>query len=74
MTDDPLAHLLGQVQPGAVALQMLDHPQRVLVVAKAHPEPLIQAGVEHLLADVPEGRVPKVVAEADRLDQVLVQA
>ena len=63
-----------RLRPVSVALQMLDHPQRVLVVAKALPEALFQAAVEHLLADVPERRVPEVVAEADRLDQVLVQA
>ena len=63
----------GQVQTGAVALEMLDHAQRVLVVAKVLSEALFQAAVEHLLADVAEGRVPEVVAEADRLHQVLVQ-
>ena len=70
---DPVAHLLGQVQPRAVALEMLDDPQRVLVVAKVASEARFQAAVEHLLADVPERRVPEVVAEADRLDQILVQ-
>jgi hypothetical protein len=74
VTGDPLTYLLGQVQPGAVALQLLDHSQRVLVVTKAHPEVLFQAVVEHLLADVPERRVPEVVAEADRLHQILVQS
>jgi hypothetical protein len=43
-------------------------------VAKAHPEALFQAVIQHLLADVPEGRVPEVVSETDRLDQILVQA
>ena len=71
---DPVAHLLGQVQPDAVALEVLHDPQRVLVVAEVPAEALFQAAVQHLLADVPERRVPEVVAQADRLDQVLVQA
>ena len=67
MVCDAVAHLLGEVEARAVALQVLDHAQRVLVVAEAPAEALAQAGVEHLLADVPERRVPEVVAEADRL-------
>ncbi len=70
---DPLADLLGQVQPAAVPLQPLDHAQRVTVVAKADAEPLAQAGVEHRLPDVAEGRVSEVVPEPDRLGEVLVQ-
>ena len=35
---------------------------------------LAQGGVERLLAGVAEGRVAEVVAEPDRLGQVLVQA
>ena len=37
-------------------------------------EALFQAGVQHLLADVAEGRMPEVVAQPDRLREVLVQA
>ena len=51
----------------------LDHAQRVLVVAEAAPPALAHARVEHLLADVPERRMPEVVTEPDRLGQVLVQ-
>ncbi len=43
-------------------------------MAEVPAEALFQAAVEHLLADVPERRVPEVVAEADRLDEVLVEA
>ena len=43
-------------------------------MAKVLPEALFGAAVEHLLADVAEGRVPEVVAQPDRLDQILVQA
>ena len=73
VAQDPVAHLLGEVEPGAVALDPLDHAQRVVVVAEADPEALAQARVEHLLADVAERRVAEVVAERDRLGEVLVQ-
>jgi len=42
-------------------------------VPEAEPEPLAQGGVERLLARVPEGRMPEIVAETDRLGQILVQ-
>ncbi len=45
----------------------------MLVVAKAGAEALAQAHVEELLADMAERRVPEVVAEADRFDEVLVE-
>ena len=51
----------------------LDDAQRVLVVAEAAAEALASRAVEHLLADVPERRVPEVVAEPDRLREVLVE-
>ena len=73
VAQDAVAHRLGQVQAAAVALQHLDHPQRVLVVAEAAPEAGLERAVERLLPRMPEGRVPEVVAEADRLGQVLVQ-
>ena len=73
VADDPVAHRLGQVQPLAVALERVDDPQRVLVVQERGPEPLGQAAVERVLADVAERRVAEVVAEPDRLDQVLVE-
>jgi hypothetical protein len=73
VAQDPVAHLLGQVEPAAVALQPLDDAERVLVVAEADAELLAQALVERGLADVAERRVAQVVAERDRLGQVLVQ-
>ena len=74
MPGNSVADLLGEVQARAVALEVLDDAQRVLVVAELPAEALFQAAVEHLLADVPERRVAEVVAEADRLGEVLVQA
>ena len=52
---------------------MVDDPQRVLVVPEAEAEARAQGAVERRLARVPEGRVTEVVAESDRLGQVLVQ-
>ena len=57
----------------AVALERVDDAQRVLVVEERRAEALAQAAVQRLLADVPERRVAEVVAEPDRLDQVLVE-
>jgi hypothetical protein len=44
-----------------------------VVVPKPHAVALLKTLVQHVLADVPEWRVAQVVAEADRLGQVLVQ-
>ena len=74
VVEDAVAHLLGQVQAAAVALEHLDHPQRVDVVLEAAAAALVQRRVERLLAGVAEGRVAEVVAEPDRLGQVLVEA
>ena len=73
VADDPVADGCRQVQPAPVALERVDHPQRVLVVAKASPEPLSQAAVERRLADVSERRMAEIVAETDRLGQILVE-
>ncbi len=73
MMGDAVADVVGQVQSRAVALEHVDDPQRVLVVAELAPVALLQSGVEHGFADVPERRVPEVVAEPDRLGQVLVE-
>src|SRR5918998_6912083 len=45
----------------------------MLVVPETAPPALAQARVENGLAGVPEGRVPQVVPETDRLGEVLVQ-
>ena len=64
MREDPVDHLAGQVQP-------LGDARRLLVVAEAAA--VAEQLVERLLARVPERRVADVVAEPDRLGQVLVQ-
>ena len=57
----------------SVALEPVDDPQRVLVMAKRASEALGQTAIEDVLAEVAEGRMPEIVAEADRLDEVLVE-
>ena len=67
---DAVAHFPRQVQPAAVVLEHVDDAQALLVVVEA-------AGhqrVDDALAGVAERRVPEVVAERDRLGQLLVQA
>ena len=66
MREDPVAHLVGQVEA-------LGDPQRLLVMCETPSDAFAQHGVEGLFSRVAEGRVPGVVAEADRLDQVLVE-
>src|SRR3954454_12041269 len=43
-------------------------------MAETATEALASLAVEHVLSDVPERRVPDVVAEPDRFSQVLVEA
>ena len=74
VVEDAVAHLVREVEAAAVALEHVDDAQRVLVVAEAAVEALAQRAVERRLARVAEGRVPEVVAEADRLGEVLVEA
>ena len=74
VVEDAVAHLVREVEAAAVALEHVDDAQRVLVVAEAALEALAQRAVEPGLAGVPEGRVPEIVAEADGLGEVLVEA
>src|ERR687891_429791 len=71
---DAVPRLDREVEPAAVALEELDYAERLLVVAEAPPEALRQDLVERGLARVSEGRVAEVVADRDRLRQVLVEA
>ena len=64
--EDSVPNLLGQVQ-------RLGDPQRLLVVPESPAEALLQRRVERLLAGMAERRVPHVVAEPDRLDEVFVE-
>ena len=73
VVEDAVARLQRQVQPAPVALQAVDDAQRVLVVAEALAGAGLQRRAQGLLAGVPERRVAEIVAERDRLRQVLVQ-
>jgi hypothetical protein len=64
--EDPVANLLGQVEG-------FRNPQRLLVVAEAPAEALLQSRGEGVLTSVPEGRMARVVPETDRLDEIFVQ-
>src|SRR5436305_5430048 len=74
MTHDPVENGPVEVETPPVAFQDIDDSQRLLVMAKGGAESLGQATSERVLADVAERRMAQVVAEPDRLDQVLVQA
>ena len=69
VAQDAVAHRRREVE----VLEHVDHAQRVLVVAEAAAEALAARTVEDVLADVPERRVAEVVAEPDRLGEVLVE-
>ena len=73
VVENPVANLLGQVQSSPIALEDVDDAQGVLVVREATAEVTAELVVERVLARMAEGRVPEVVAEADRLDEILVQ-
>ena len=68
--EDAVPHFDGEVQPLPVALQLLDHPDRLLDVVEAVRH---QLG-EHLFAGVPERRVAEIVAHDDRLGERFVEA
>ena len=65
--EDPVADLVGEVERAR-------DPERLLVVPEAPAEALADARRRARPPRVPEGRVPHVVPEADRLGEVLVQA
>ena len=74
VAEDAVAHLLGEVQPASVALEVLDDPKRLAPMLEAAAEALAQAAIEDVLADVPERRVAEVVPDPDGLDEILVEA
>ena len=74
MLDEAVERLPGQVQAveiRVVALQLGDQPQTVAVVVEAAE--IGEAGVERVLAGVAERSVAEVVAEGDRLGEVLIE-
>ncbi len=69
MLRDAVAHFPREVQAAAVVLQQIDDAQALLVVVEAARH----QRVDHPLAGVSERRVAEIVAERDRLGQLLVQ-
>ena len=67
MREDPVADLVREVEASG-------DPVGLLVVPEAAAEAPSQRLVERLLSRMPERGVAHVVPEADRLDQVFVQA
>ena len=65
--EDAVADILGEVQG-------LCNSKRMLVVAEAAAEAVVQGVVERLFARMPERRMADVVPEPDRLDEIFVQA
>ena len=78
MLEDALAHVVREVEPRLVValLQTVDDAHRLVVVLEASGlgMALAQQAVEDVLARMPEGRVAEIVADRDRLRQILVQA
>jgi hypothetical protein len=73
VVEDPVAHRLRKVEPPPVALQYVHHPKGLTVVPEAPSGALAERRIQGLLANVPERRVAEVVAQPDRLGEVLVQ-
>jgi hypothetical protein len=71
---DPVTDFPGEVEPATVAFEEVDDAQRVLVVTERKIKALAQDLVERVLSGVTERRMPEVVTESDRLDEILVQA
>ena len=69
MADDAVSYLPCQVQPASLVFQLLHHPEALLVM----PEAAVVKLVQHLLADVPERCVAKVVPKGYAFRQVFVQ-
>ncbi len=69
MLRDAVAHFPREVEPAAVVLEDVHDAQALLVVV----EPARHEVVEDALAGMAERRVPEVVAERDRLGQLLVK-
>ena len=66
---DAVAHLPGEVEPLTAALEHLHHAAALHPVLKAALDELVQ----RVLARVPEGRMPQIVAHGNRLSQILVE-
>ena len=66
-------HTVERLQRDVAAIQVVEHPHRVHVVVEGAPGTRVVAGRQKALAGVAEGRVARVVAQRDGLDEVAVQ-
>ena len=69
MLEDAVHDLAGQVKPQPLPFKDADHPPALAHVAKSARGQLVQDP----LPGMAEGRMPEVVAEGDRLGQILVE-
>ena len=66
-------HAVERLQADVAAEELVEHAHRMNVVVEVAPGALMVARREEPLAGVPERRVPHVMAERDRLDELAVQ-
>ena len=69
MPTDAVEYFDAEIESGAVFFQLFDNPQALGDMAKSSGN---QSG-ENLFSGVPKRRVPEIVAESDRFDEVLVE-
>src|SRR5258705_776336 len=72
--EDSYAAVEGEMQPGQVRVaffEFIDDAQRLQVVLESAV--VAHARVERILPGMPEGRVPEVMRQADRLGQRFIQ-
>ena len=70
MVQDAEARLEAEVQAPPLSLEPVDDAQALLIVAKARA---LEDGVQRALSGVAEGRVAEIVAEGDRLGEIVVE-
>ena len=74
MLDDALAHLEAEIEAAEIRIAVFDpinraQALRVVIEASMGPHQIVQ----HLLARMPERRMPEVVRERDRLSEFLIE-
>ena len=69
MPGDAVANFPGEVEAAPVVLEQVDDAKALLVVIEAARDEVL----EHALARVAEGSVAEVVAECNRLGELLVE-
>src|SRR4051794_16165708 len=72
--ENSVTHLQGEVEPASFALETFDDAEGMLVVAETTRPTFAQQLIERVLACMPERRMAEVVAEADRLDEILIES